>query len=68
MSPKRRVVRTCLQVAMAVLAAVPAALAAVPSMTAEDVTRIVGLTGFLVVLISAAHNAFDATQSPKEDP
>lgn len=58
-TPKRRVIRTAIQTLLAVLVAVPAAVALLP-LDASDASTVVGITGALVVLISAAQNALDA--------
>lgn len=61
--PRRRVVRTAVQVLVAVLLAVPAALAAVAAagveLPAGATAIIAGGTGGLVILISAGQNAYD---------
>jgi hypothetical protein len=61
--PKGRTVRTAVQVLLAVLLAVPAALGALTAAGVEvpagSAAVAVGVTGALVVLISAGQNAYD---------
>lgn len=61
--PRARIVRTALQVLVAVLVAVPSALAVLTQSGVEVPARTAGLlvggTGALVVLISAGQNAYD---------
>lgn len=57
--PKRRVKRTALQAAVAVLIAVPTAVALVPDEGAGWRALTIGITGALVVLISAWQNGRD---------
>ena len=57
-SPRRRVIRTAIQTALAVLVAVPAAVAAL-GLPASTASAAVGIAGALVILVSAAQNAFD---------
>ena len=62
-TPRRRTWRTAVQVAVAVLGAVPAAVAALEAANAGVPVRVtsllIGGSGAAVVLISAAQNALD---------
>lgn len=62
-TPRRRTARTAVQVLLAVLVAVPAALGALTAagveLGARPTALAVGVTGFAVVLISAGQNAYD---------
>lgn len=66
-SPTRRVIRTAVQVVLAVLIAIPAAVAVLP-LSAAAATTSIGIAGALTVLISAAWNAYDRSQSSTPDP
>lgn len=62
-SPKRRTWRTVVQTVLAVLVAVPSAVAALTQAGVELSVRatalVVGIAAALVILISAAQNAWD---------
>lgn len=61
--PRRRTLRTALQVLVAVLVAVPSALAVLTEagvdVPAGTTALVVGGTGALVLLVSAGQNAYD---------
>ena len=57
-TPRRRTFRTAVQVTVAVFAAVPAAVG-VLGLPASTSAAVVGIAGALVILVSAAQNAFD---------
>ena len=60
--PRQRVYRTILQVVLAVLAAIPAAVALIdiPATTAAKVT---GIAGAAAIIASAVHNTINARQT-----
>jgi hypothetical protein len=60
-TPRRRAFRTALQVTVAVLGAIPAAIALTP-LDADHAVAVVGITGALVILISVGQNAYDQAQ------
>lgn len=60
-TPNKRIIRTAVQVVLAVLIAIPTAVAVLP-LSAGAASKAVGMAGGLVVLISAAWNAYDRSQ------
>lgn len=65
MTPMRRWVRTVFQVLLAVGAAIPSAVALL-DLPAETVYKVTGMSGAAVLLVSAAHNAFNQQQAKPE--
>jgi hypothetical protein len=65
-TPKKRTARTLLQVVIAVALAIPTALGALEaanvSVPAEASALLIGVPAALVVLVSAAQNAWDTQQ------
>lgn len=66
MSPTTRVVRTLVQVVIAVCVAIPSA-AALLNLSAETTAKVTGIAGAVVVLVSAAHNAANASADRRRD-
>lgn len=62
MSPLTRFIRTALQVAVALAAAVPT-LAALFDVSAETSAKLTAGMGVLVTLVSALHNAYNSRQA-----
>jgi acyl-CoA synthetase (AMP-forming)/AMP-acid ligase II len=58
-TPRGRAVRTVLQVIVAVLGAVPAAVAVLPASWTDSRASLVAIAGAAVILVSAAQNALD---------
>jgi hypothetical protein len=59
-TPTRRVVRTVVQVLLAVAAAIPAAVG-VLGLPASTAAAAVSIAGAFAVIVSAAHNGWDQT-------
>lgn len=66
-TPAQRILRTLVQVVVAVAAAIPAALATVPipSKYDDDVALVIGIAGALVVVVTAVQNGLEAAGKMK---
>lgn len=66
-TPVQRIVRTAVQVVLAVLIAIPAAVAVLP-LSAAAATKSIGIAGALTIVISAAWNAYDRAHTVPDPP
>jgi hypothetical protein len=57
-TPRKRVIRTIVQVVVGVCAAIPAAVASL-GLSAADAAAITGVAGAVTIIVSAAWNAID---------
>jgi len=57
-SPHQRILRTALQVILGALVAVPTAVGAL-HLSAHTATAVIGISGAIVVMVSAMVNAYD---------
>lgn len=63
-SPRGRFIRTSIQILVSLLAAVPLALGALPSDPSDKhIIWAIGISNGLIILISAAQNAYEASKN-----
>jgi hypothetical protein len=66
LGPLTRWYRTIIQVVLAVLAAIPAVVAAL-DLPAETATKVVGMAGAAVIVVSAIQNAFNSVSAKRDE-